>query len=118
MWRMLAKSLLNGVATTRYPAEPDAPSERFRGRPVLDPARCTQSGDCVASCPTGAIRLDDDPGSTARRWTIDYGACLFCGECARACPSQAIRMTSEFELTVRDRADLVQTTTLARKEPS
>lgn len=107
MWRMLAKSLWLGVATTPYPAAPEAAATR--GRPTLDATRCQGSGDCVRSCPTGAIRLDDDPADGTRRWHVDLGACVFCGVCAQACASQAIALVPGVELSVRDRAALLQT---------
>jgi Ni,Fe-hydrogenase III small subunit/NAD-dependent dihydropyrimidine dehydrogenase PreA subunit len=74
--------------------------DRFRGRPLLEPARCTTGcGSCAAACPTSAIHTEP--------LRLDLGACVFCGECAEACPDGAIHMTPEHRLAARRRQDLV-----------
>ena len=88
-----------GLVTARYPAHAEAPPAARRGRPALDPQRCTGDAACVLACPTQAITLEP--------WRVDLGRCLFCGACAAACPEQAITMTAEVELATRQRADLV-----------
>ena len=47
---------------------------------------CIQCGACVASCPMGAIELQDD-GSY-----INPDMCIECGACASVCPVQAIAL--------------------------
>ncbi|HRR32834.1 MAG TPA: NADH-quinone oxidoreductase subunit NuoB [Kiritimatiellia bacterium] len=88
--------------TMRYPyGEPPPLPDRFRGRPVVDPARCAAGcHDCEKVCPTGALC------ATAPE-TLDLGKCLFCPECAAACPHQAISYASSHQLAARERADLV-----------
>jgi Ni,Fe-hydrogenase III small subunit/NAD-dependent dihydropyrimidine dehydrogenase PreA subunit len=74
----------------------------FRGLPVIGPGACASGcADCVASCPTGAIRLDP--------LRIDLGRCIFCNECVSACPEAKIELTSEPRMGGVTRADLVVT---------
>jgi Ni,Fe-hydrogenase III small subunit/NAD-dependent dihydropyrimidine dehydrogenase PreA subunit len=86
----------------RYPdGPPPALPPRFRGMPVVDPARCPAGcTGCASICPTGAIGAGGKPG-------IDLGRCLFCGACAKACPKEAVRFTSDYRLAARDREALV-----------
>jgi NADH-quinone oxidoreductase subunit F len=53
----------------------------FRVRPAL----CEGCGDCVATCPEGAIA-----GEAGRPYTIDLSACSRCGLCVPCCPCDAI----------------------------
>ena len=88
--------------TMRYPdgAPPPLP-DRFRGRPVVDPARCvTGCHACETACPTGAL-------AAAAPDILDLGKCLFCPECAAACPRQAISYAANYQLAARERADLL-----------
>lgn len=50
--------------------------------PVTHPDLCALCGECVAVCPTGAIRQ----GSTITTHTED---CIRCCACVKACPSEA-----------------------------
>ena len=47
----------------------------FMDRPLLESV-CTTCGSCLASCPTGAIRVKNDPPETARTVTT---TCPYCG---------------------------------------
>jgi len=74
----------------------------FRGLPKIAQGACaTGCDECVASCPTGAIRLDP--------LSIDLGRCIFCNECVTACPEAKIELTPEPRMGAVDRADLVVT---------
>ena len=87
MFDVLKKGILKkGVATTRWPAAPFQPPERFIGQPAFDRSRCNNCGQCSAICPTGAISRNG----------VDLGRCIFCAACADACP--AIRITGEYRL--------------------
>jgi Ni,Fe-hydrogenase III small subunit/Pyruvate/2-oxoacid:ferredoxin oxidoreductase delta subunit len=80
---------------------PPAMPERFRGMPVVDPARCSGAcSDCSKICPTGALQ----PAGGLR---IDLGRCLFCGACAGACPNGAVHFTDDYRLAARQREALV-----------
>lgn len=53
--------------------------------PETDPARCTQCGECVEACPTGAISADDVTQT-------DKWHCSICFACVKTCPVQAKQM--------------------------
>lgn len=72
----------------------------FRGLPKIGGGACASGCDaCVASCPTGAIRLDP--------LSIDLGRCVFCSECVTACPEAKIELTPEPRMGSTDRAALI-----------
>jgi Ni,Fe-hydrogenase III small subunit/Pyruvate/2-oxoacid:ferredoxin oxidoreductase delta subunit len=106
MFGWIWRGIRTGVLTTRYPAGApqgaDSLPPTFRGRPVIDQARCRDgAGDAaVAICPTQALQ------ATMAGLRLDLGRCIQCGLCAAVCPA-AIRMTPEFELAVRQQTDLV-----------
>jgi Ni,Fe-hydrogenase III small subunit/formate hydrogenlyase subunit 6/NADH:ubiquinone oxidoreductase subunit I len=94
-----------GYRTIDYPASTPALPARFRGLPVVDPARCPSGcRECADACPTDAIRIEADGSS---RVELDLGRCLFCTDCVEACPAGAIRYTQDHRLAVRRREDLV-----------
>ncbi len=107
MFKILQKTIQTGIVTTRYPDGPAEVSDHFRGKPEFDFARWVDARLAAEVCPTLAIQVT---GSEARRTvTVDYGLCTFCGLCAETSPEGAIRMTTQFELAVRNRRDLVVT---------
>jgi Ni,Fe-hydrogenase III small subunit len=74
----------------------------FRGLPRIAPGPCPSGCDaCVASCPTGAIRLEP--------LAIDLGRCIFCSECTDACPEGKIELTTEPRMAATSRDALVIT---------
>jgi Ni,Fe-hydrogenase III small subunit/formate hydrogenlyase subunit 6/NADH:ubiquinone oxidoreductase subunit I len=100
---ILKARLALGKQTIAYPDGPARFPERFRGRPVLDPARCEQGCKaCVEVCPTGAVR---EPGLPAM--ALDLGRCLFCAECTDACPTGAVTFTRDYRLAMRTREELL-----------
>jgi Ni,Fe-hydrogenase III small subunit len=101
MLRILLNALRTGVVTTRYPAQPSVPPERFRGAPVL------RSGSHLpppAVCPTGALSEHLDAGR--RHVALDLARCVFCGRCAEDPWAGAVAMGRDFELAARTRSDL------------
>jgi NAD-dependent dihydropyrimidine dehydrogenase PreA subunit len=56
--------------------------------PVLDPARCTGCGDCVAVCPAGCLEMAGE-----LPWLPRPGACIACGACEFVCVAAAVIVT-------------------------
>lgn len=100
------RSLKTGLVTTGYPEAPEPAPPGFRGQVQIDTSRCMGHGDCARACPSGAIavRRDEDGGWT---WELNDARCVFCGLCAEACPESALSLSNEYELAVRDAADLI-----------
>ncbi|HVI76297.1 MAG TPA: 4Fe-4S dicluster domain-containing protein [Anaeromyxobacteraceae bacterium] len=105
MIEILKARLRLGRQTVAWPDGPARFPERFRGRPVVDAARCTpECTACLEACATGAIASPGQAGMA-----LDLGRCLFCGECADACPAGALTFTRDFRLAARTRQELVVT---------
>ena len=101
MLRILINALRTGVVTTRYPAEPSVPPDRFRGAPVLRPGSHLPP---PSVCPAGALSERLDAGG--RHVALDFARCVFCGRCAEDPWGGAIAMGRDFELAARCRDDL------------
>lgn len=109
MFKTLQQSIGGGVVTSAFPVRINEPPEGFRGRPVIDYARCTACDKCSEACPTTAISVEAKSGVGRRDERIlllNYGDCIFCGECESACP-EAIHLTKEFQLASAKKSDLV-----------
>jgi Ni,Fe-hydrogenase III small subunit len=102
MFQILLKALRVGVVTTRYPAEPSVPPDRFRGAPLLRPGSHLPP---PAVCPVGALSEHLD-AEGRRHVELDLARCVFCGRCAEDPWAGAITMGRDFELAARSRADL------------
>ena len=100
---LLLTRLRQGKRTLPFPETEPVLSERFRGLPILDQARCSSGcTSCADACPTDAITSDGG-------LQIDLGRCLFCPECTNACPAGTIRFTLQYRLATSNRNDLVLT---------
>jgi Ni,Fe-hydrogenase III small subunit/formate hydrogenlyase subunit 6/NADH:ubiquinone oxidoreductase subunit I len=100
---ILKARLRLGKQTVAYPDGPARFPQRFRGLPVLDPARCPPDcAACLQACSTGAIA---DAGRPTM--SLDLGRCLFCAECAEACPAGALDFSRDYRLAMRTREELV-----------
>jgi Ni,Fe-hydrogenase III small subunit/formate hydrogenlyase subunit 6/NADH:ubiquinone oxidoreductase subunit I len=107
MLNILKRALTGGVATNAYPAVVAEPPDGFRGKPVIDFARCTACDTCAHACPTSALAVQADvENATLKVVSINYGDCIFCGECETACP-ETIRLTKEFQLAASEKAALI-----------
>lgn len=102
MLKIILARLQQGHRTMTYPNGPPPPmTDRFRGRPSIDTAKCPDGcRACAEACPTDAITLTD-------KVQIDLGKCLFCTDCIKACPEDAISYTTDYRLAVRQRDQLV-----------
>jgi Ni,Fe-hydrogenase III small subunit/formate hydrogenlyase subunit 6/NADH:ubiquinone oxidoreductase subunit I len=101
MLRILVNALRTGVVTTRYPAEPSVPPDRFRGLPVLRPGSHLPP---PSACPTGALSEHTD--GDRRHVELDVARCVFCGRCAEDPWAGAVAIGHDFELAARRRDDL------------
>ena len=101
MLRIVLNALRTGVVTTRYPAQPSAAPERFRGAPVLRPGSRLPP---PAVCPAGA--LSESVDAEGRHVALDLARCVFCGRCAEDPWNGAVAMGRDFELAARRRDDL------------
>jgi len=102
MLRIVMNALRTGVVTTRYPAEPSVPPDRFRGAPVL---RVGSGLPPPAVCPAGALSEHLDAGRR-RHVALDLARCVFCGRCAEDPWAGAVAMGRDFELAAHCRDDL------------
>ena len=106
MLKILKQAIREGIVTNSFPDVVTIPPDGFRGKPLIDFARCTACDKCAGSCPTGAIAVEQVTGADHRVLKLDYGQCIFCGECEAACPD-TIQITKEFQLATANRANLV-----------
>ena len=106
MFTWLRTRLAQGIRTSPVPRGGGDFPERFRGRPVRDPARCGDGcRQCAARAPSAVLRADPH-GDVA----LDLGACLFSPEEAAACPAGAIRYSRDYRMATATRAALVTPT--------
>lgn len=109
MLDILLERLRQGFRTHAFPAVAPTLPDRFRGRPVLDGAKCRDGcRDCIDSCPTRAIATRSATAAGGRATlALDLGRCLFCTDCVQACPEGAIAFTPDHRLATRGRDELV-----------
>lgn len=107
MLRILKQALLRGPATNAYPVVVAEPPDGFRGKPVIDFARCSACDLCAQACPTTALTVRTSGDNVHDRVVeLNYGDCVFCGECEAACPT-SIHLTKEFQLATTGKSTLI-----------
>ncbi|MDD2365143.1 MAG: 4Fe-4S binding protein [Desulfuromonadaceae bacterium] len=100
MLKAIITRFRQGHRTMTYPDTPIQLPPRFRGLPILESAKCSEScRSCVDTCQYGAV-------SKSGRLTIDMGKCIFCGECRDLCPGGAISFSTDPRLASRSRQGL------------
>jgi len=98
-------SLFSPAYTSKFPAEPHIPFERFRGKPVVDNDNCVGCETCANVCPSYAITFTDDREKRIRTIKRDYGKCIFCGQCEEHCIThKGVALSDKiFDIAVFDR---------------
>jgi len=77
------------------------PPPDFRGKPDLDPEKCTACGACEQACPTKAIEISEKDGERTVKYL--FGKCSYCRTCEIVCPDDAVKLTQEYLLVFKDR---------------
>jgi len=101
------KAVLLGPYTSKYPFEPHAPPDGFRGKPEFNEDKCIGCKACAEVCPALAITVSDDVETDPPTRTFDlrYDKCIFCGQCELNCTTkEGISLTKEYELATLDRS--------------
>jgi formate hydrogenlyase subunit 6/NADH:ubiquinone oxidoreductase subunit I len=99
------RSYKTGIVTKTYPENPEPAPPAYRGQVLLHPKRCTGNGDCAKVCPSSAITVERTHSGWV--WKLNDARCVFCGLCAEACKSSAVELSTDYELAVKEPADLV-----------
>jgi formate hydrogenlyase subunit 7 len=98
--------LLEGKATTRWPAGDDDGQAGVLGMPRYTAEKCDAGcAACAQACPTKAIVFKEN--GKASRLAIDYGRCVVCQLCVEACPNGAMKTSQDWAFGVRERSDLI-----------
>jgi len=109
MIKVLLARLHQGHRTMVFPKgpPPELPAH-FRGRPLIDAAKCRQGcSACADACPTQAITIVRGEAGANDQVRADLGRCLFCTDCQEACPEGAVSYSRDYRLSVRQRDELV-----------
>ena len=101
MLKYLRTRLRQGTRTSSFPGVEATFPERFRGRPVFEPARCEHPEACRERMPSELLQIGPEGAAG-----LDVGACLFSPEEAAACSHGALRFTTEHALATRTRDGL------------
>lgn len=75
--------------------------------PAINEERCTECGECVESCPTGAVTLEQG-------LNFDKELCIFCCACIKDCPEEALAIGAE---PLKQKRQWLSENCNVRKEP-
>lgn len=103
-------SLVTPAYTSKFPAEPHIPFEKFRGKPVVDDTNCVGCETCANVCPPHAITFINDTEKKVRVIKRDYGRCIFCGQCQDHCiTGKGVTLSDKiFDIAVFDRNNNIE----------
>ena len=96
MFKDIIASFFSAPVTENYPTERPEIADRFRGKLVYDPAKCSGCGLCVKDCPANAIEIVTIDRAAKRfvaRYHIDR--CIYCAQCVQSCKFKCIGMSNE-----------------------
>lgn len=105
MFRNAFQSLFKRPVTVQYltkPGEGVLVPERFRGKITYNKDACIGCLLCIRTCPSGVITA-----TAEKKVKFDVARCVFCGQCAEICPKNAVALSSEFEMVVDEKEELV-----------
>ena len=105
-------------STLQYPEERREFRPNYRGshRLTVDEQgrpRCVACEMCSTACPAECIHIEAAPAPWPDRekypsvFRIDLLRCIYCGYCVEACPEKAIEMTTNIDIVVYNRGDLL-----------
>lgn len=92
----LARSLFIKPVTERYPFIRKPAPNRYRGKLVYDPAKCTGCLLCIKDCPSNAVELIT-VDKVNKRFVLRYHSdrCTYCAQCVVNCRFKCIEMSNE-----------------------
>lgn len=97
------KGLIKKPFTIKYPKSKKKPASLFRGKHVFHKDKCIGCGLCEENCHSNCIKVDKEK----KRIKIRLDTCTFCGLCRDVCPVSAIEFSDEYELSTKDKDDLM-----------
>jgi len=105
MIKFFRTRMQQGTRTAGFPRAAPSLPDRFRGRPVFEPARCDNCEACRSRMPSDVLQIDPDG-----RARLDVGACLFSPDEAATCSHGAIQFTTDPAMASGSRDGLRTTT--------
>jgi len=91
--------------TIKHPFVKLKPTERYRGRVVLNIDRCIGCKSCVNICPNKALGMVEFGEKKVPQY--DAGRCCLCNLCVEICPTIALSMGYEVEYSEYTRKGLI-----------
>lgn len=111
---MLARNVLLGPVTVRFPASlPPPPS--YRGLVAMNQQTCEGCGMCAFVCTSRSIVFK--ALKTTYEWSYEPGRCTYCGRCVDVCASHSLSHAAERPPVCTDLEALKLAYTLPRKPP-